>query len=322
MDVNKAIIHAIDSDLKSVILSEFPMNLNNAKAIETYILKLVKGLVGSTSSSKAKLGENSSLNNLLNTQLNFVESTQKIAREWFEHNVQSMDYVGTNLIFALIDLDESVALVMFELLNKDGFIKITQNQHGVENSLVHNHAILPSTFSSIPAAFMLNLGSAELTLKYNAENKDRIESLLDCTIIANSKDSFRVVGTLVDYISEQRDEDGFKNIVKAKQVITDNIEFFDEIEPKQILKEVFEDLSDDEESIVSATFEDHNVVDMIDLKTMKRTSVAKRHRIKTESGIEIILPLDILDVSDIVDIKTDINGRVTIELKDIGKIVE
>ncbi|WZU00112.1 hypothetical protein MGH68_10825 [Erysipelothrix sp. D19-032] len=44
MDINKAIIHTLDDDLKSIILSQQPPNLNNRHAIENYLLKLVKGM--------------------------------------------------------------------------------------------------------------------------------------------------------------------------------------------------------------------------------------------------------------------------------------
>ncbi|WP_159648426.1 nucleoid-associated protein [Erysipelothrix aquatica] len=322
MDINKAIIHTLDDDLKSMILSQQPLNLNNQHAIENYLLKLVKGMQNSTSTTRATIGDRSPFKALIGTQFPFLETTQDLARQWFEQYIQNMDYTSNNLVFVLADLGESVGFGMFELLSKDGVIKITQNVQGVENALVYNHAIMPSGFASVQAGFLIDLTSGDTRVKAVPANRDAIETFLDTTLIANSKQSFQVVDTLIQSISDQRDVDRLPNTIKARQIITDNVELYDEIEPEQILKEIFEDIDEHEASLIHNAFEANNVTDLINLKLMNKTATIKKHRIRTESGIEIILPLDILDVQNIIDIKTDINGRVSIELKDIGKIVE
>lgn len=322
MNINKGVIHSLDRDLQSMILSEKQLNFNTSKDVEPYIAKLAKAFQSSPTASKGKLHSDSKFLSLIGTPINFIEETQAIAKRWFDHHIAAMTIESSNLLFAMIDMGDYLSLAMFEVLSKNGYIKITQNEQGLENALVHNQAILPETFASVKNAFMVNLTTGETLVKYQDLNyRELLEELLECEIIANSKTSFQVVDTLVNTLSEVRDEPRFDNIIKAKQVITDNVDFFDEIEPKQILKEVFDTFSDDEERLIDTTFEQEHVQDMINLKTVNRTQAAKKHRIVTESGIEIILPLDILDVSDIVNITTDINGQVSIELKDIGKIL-
>lgn len=322
MNIDKGVIHSLDRDLQSMILSEKPLNFNTSKDVEPFIAKLAKAFQSSPTASKAKLNSRSPFLSLIGTPINFIEETQKLAKQWFDHHIATMTVESSNLLFAMVDMGDFVSLAMFEVLSKNGYIKITQNEHGLENALVHNQAILPETFASVKNAFMVNLTTGETLVKFqDIRYRELLETILDCEIIANSKTSFQVVDTLVGTISEVREDSHFENIVKAKQVITDNVDFFDEIEPKQILKEVFDTFSEEEERLIDATFEQEHVQDMINLKMVNRTQAAKKHRIVTELGIEIILPLDILDISDVVNISTDINGQVSIELKDIGKIL-
>lgn len=322
MNITKAVVHTLDNDCNTIILSEQALNLNNNTSVEIYLEKLVKGILNSVSVSSTHLGINTYFQDYVGQTFPFLESSKRIAQDWFANVKARGDAKPSNLVIVQADKDDVSFLCVFEVHNKDGYIKFTQNQANTENTILYNQGILPSTFASVKGAFLLNLNDGSLKVRYRSNNREFLETLLDCKMIANAKESFQVVDSLVHHFSDKRNEDRLTNAIKARSVITDNLELFDAIEPAQILKEVFPVMDDNEVSIMDQSFTANHVGDYINLKEVNRSSMIRKHRIITESGIEIILPLDIVDVTHIVDIQENENGNATITLRGVGKILQ
>lgn len=322
MNITKAVVHTLDNDCNTIILSEQALNLNNNTSVEIYLEKLVKGILNSVSVSSTHLGINTYFQDYVGQTFPFLESSKRIAQDWFANVKARGDAKPSNLVIVQADKDDVSFLCVFEVHNKDGYIKFTQNQANTENTILYNQGILPSTFASVKGAFLLNLNDGSLKVRYRSNNREFLETLLDCKMIANAKESFQVVDSLVHHFSDKRNEDRLTNAIKARSVITDNLELFDAIEPAQILKEVFPVMDDNEVSIMDQSFAANHVGDYINLKEVNRSSMIRKHRIITESGIEIILPLDIVDVTHIVDIQENENGNATITLRGVGKILQ
>lgn len=322
MNITKAIVHSLDNDASTIVISNHPLNLNNNTSVEIYLEKLVKGILNSASVSKTNLGLNSYFQDMVGNSFSFYETSTRIATDWFQNLKASGEAKPCNLMIVQADKDDMSFLGVFEIQNKEGYIKFTQNLNDTENTIVYNQGILPSTFASIKGGFLLNLQDGSLKVRYRASNREFLENLLDCTMVATAKESFKVVDALVHHISDQRDEDRLTNAIKARSIISDNVEVFDEIEPVQILKEVFTDLNDQENNLITASFEANHLGQFMNLKEVNRSSMIRKHRIITESGIEIMIPLDIVDVTHMIDIQENESGKTTITLKNVGKILQ
>ena len=321
MNITKAIIHSLANDAQTIVYSSQPLNLNNNQAVERYLERLIKGIVSSVSVSKTNLGINAGAQAYVGQTFNFYEASMTLAKDWFDHLKVSEPGKPCNLVVVQADHDDTSFLCVFEVRNKDGYFKHIENSSGLETVIHYNQGILPSTFSSVHGAFVLDLTTAALRVRYRSANRDFLENLLDCTMIANDKESFQVVDGLINHFSESRNEDVLTNTIKARAVITDNLELFDDIQPAQILKEVFPNLDDKEKDVMDASFKANHVRDYINLKTVNRSSMIRRHRIMTEVGIEIVLPLDQVDITHRVILSEDETGNTTITLKNVGKIL-
>lgn len=322
MNITKAVVHTLDNDCSTIIMSEQPLSLNNNTSVEIYLEKLVKGILNSVSVSDTNLGLNTYFQDFVGQTFPFLDATQRIAKDWFNNIKAQGDAKPCNLVFVQADKEDVTYLCVFEIRNKDGYIKFTQNQTATENTILYNQGILPSTFASVKGALLLNLNDGTLRVRHRPNNREFLELLLDCKMIANAKESFKVVDSLVHYISDLREDDRLTNAIKARSIITENVEIYDEIEPAQIVKEVFNQLSDDETKVMESSFEANNLGKFMNLKAVNRSSMIRKHRIITESGIEVLLPLDTLDITHMVDIQENENGKTTITLKNVGKILQ
>lgn len=321
MIITKAIIHTLDAATMTPVISDHPINFNIFNSIETYFEKLVKGIKNSVSVSKTKLGSGSFLNECLNLQFNFFEMSKKISKEWFAYLKNSDLENSINLVVLQVDVEDTSYLAVFEVENKSGYIINTQTSEDIQNIILFNQGILPKTFSSIKSAFLLDLNFGNLSVRYNNTNKEFLSEFLDCKMMATAKESFKVVDSLVGYISEKRNEPRLENTIKARTIISESVELIEEIEPSQILKQIFHNLDDEELNVLDSSLEANDVGDTINLKEVNRSSLIRKHRIVTESGIEIILPIHELEVSEMVEINEESNGKISILLKNVGRIL-
>lgn len=314
MEVNKVVVHVLDAHERRMVLSPVQVNLNSSRDIEDLILKLVKSFQSSSSISHALLNEDSKLQSLIGVQFDFMNYASSFAKTWFQSAMLSEDYVSSNLIFAQVEQGDTVLLVCLEMRNRSAYIKI-------EDNFVHNEEVLNATFSNVKSGFILDLNDGVLLVKTLLDTKDLMEDTLGCVIRANSRETFQVVDTLVDTISESRKELPLLNTLKVKQVITDNQNFIDTVRPDDLVRAVFEDLSETELSVVHASLEEHHATEDIVLKDLRKTSIASKHKIITESGIEIIVPIDAVDINQILKIEVDEKGQTNLVLNNVGKII-
>lgn len=314
MDVSKVIVHSLDAHERRMVLAQAQVNLNSSKDIEDLILKLTKSFQSSSGISRAILDEDSPLQNLIGQQFDFMEYSKSFAKTWFQSAMLSEDYLSSNLIFAQVDQGDTALLVCLEMRNRSAYIKI-------DGDFVHNDSVWNATFSNVKSGFVLDLNEGVLLVKTLMDTKDLMEATLMCELKANSRETFQVVDTLVDAISEQRNERPLMNTLRVKQVVTDNQNFIDTVRPDDLVRAVFEDLSETELSLIHASLEEHHAEDDIVLKDLRKTTIASKHKIITESGIEIIVPIDSVDISRILSVVEDDEGQTNIILNNIGKII-
>ena len=321
MAITKVVIHSLDAENKRMLFSERVLNLSQHQEVEALISKLFKSFKNSASTSRALLNETSKFREVLNTKFDFLDTTQTYAKTIFMSRLMGEIVKDSNMVFAQIDEQETTYLLCMEMKSRPAYIKTTEVEQGVENSLKHNMVVLSDTFTSVETGFNLDLSTGELKVKTSIENEELVMEALDCQIIANTKNAFSVVSALVSSISESRQEERTPHILKAKQVLSDHMTYLEEIESKDLLSAVYEDLNDEELSLIDSTLEEHLVQDNLILNDLKRGSIISKHKIVTESGIEIIIPVGDVNIDSILDIVYNEQGQVSIHLNNIGKII-
>ena len=315
MSVIKVVIHSVDNQLNTVVLSEKQVNLNQNVELDTYILKLFNAFKKSNTVSKGLLHEESMLYSSIGSRdFEFMDLSKSIAQAWFDDYVGSTTYTSLNLIFAMIDTEDSVEFVMFEVMGRAGYLKVSDD---IEQSM----GILSDSFASIKTAFAFDLESGEFFVKLSMATQEQLESVLKFETIPNAKRTLEIVDVMVDYLATQRDSNILEDKIRSKQVILEHAELFDEVETKRIITTVFEDLSDEEKNFVDDTIMETHLPAWVESTAVNRLSSRRKHRIVTEKGLEIVLPLDELDVDAVLAVEEKDNGEIDIRLKNVGKLL-
>ena len=318
MDVIKVVVHALDHQMKTIVLSAKQINLNQGDAVDSLVLRLTKSLQNSTATSNAHLKETSFLSSYVGQPFDFMAVSQQIAKSWFDLREASTLYTSCNLVFAMVDCEDTIVFTMFEVMSRPGYISVVEDD---ETAIEFQGRVLSESFTGIKHAFLMDLNTGDVSVKTTLKEQPLLEEVFECDIYLNAKNSVTLLTTVVDAVSVQKKQAPLMNTIKAKQLIEENAALFDEIAPKELIEQVFESLDESDVTLINDAFEANHVEPFLQSKQVQRLRSTKTHTIVTDSGVEIKIPLDSVDVNAVLDIEEDERGFVTIHLKNIGKIV-
>lgn len=314
MQVVKVVVHSVDNNLDTVVLSKRQINLNQNVELDQLVLKFTQGILKSSASFDGILSDNSLLKE---TDFQFMDSATRLAQEWFDNYEANTKETALNLIFSLVMDEKSSYFTMFEISSKPGFLRTAEAE---ENNIEYNSSIMNDSLASVKTAFVYDTITQELKVRHTAHTQELLESMLDFETIPNTKKNLEILDAMVDYVSEKREEDITQNAIKSKQLILDSSELFEEVEPIRIIETVFSDLDSEERLFIDETIQESKMSSLIPSNEVAKLSARKKHRIKTESGIELVLPLDSLKLEDMLEVKHNSDGSVDILLKNVGDI--
>lgn len=321
MNIQRLIIHSLDQNLETQIISDKQMNLAQDGYTEDYIKRFAKSCLNSSATFGGRLNAESKFHEIIQSKYDFLETTQKIAKKHFAFHKNQEASKNLNLIYAQIDHADELYLSCFEVHGSDGFIRVAKNEEGMENQIIHNGMILPNNFASVKSAFMLNLETGQLFLKGKQDYEEFFKELFDCEIIANSKTAYSTMQSVIEQVMENREEESFPKIIHLKEILGSVASEFDLVSSSDVLQQVLETINDEESIKIKEHFEDGNVEDDLDLRKLKKSRMLSRHRIKTENGIEIILPLNEIDLDHVFQLEEAADGSMDIRIKNVGKLI-
>ncbi|CAM3581760.1 nucleoid-associated protein [Erysipelothrix urinaevulpis] len=320
MKVQKIIIHSLDEDLKTEIYSDRQMNLNDQLYVGEYIERFARSCVNSSKTYTGRLNQTSPFHELIDDRFDFLEWSKKLARQWFSFHKTQEQSKNVNLLFALVENTDTLYFTGFEVHASEGFIRITQDNQVIENQIIHNNMILPNTFASVKSAFMFDCEFGTLYLNGNPLYHDFFKDVFDCELIANSKQSFSVIQSTIQEVMAKRDLPSLESHVKVKEILGDVAQDFDIVSCSDLIEEVLQGTTEEEKHLIESRFEEEDVEDDLNLKNLKKSRVLSRHKFKTESGIEIIFPVNELDMGSVIEIIENDDGTKDMRIKNVGEV--
>ncbi|HZJ86856.1 MAG TPA: nucleoid-associated protein [Erysipelothrix sp.] len=317
MQVTKVVVHSVDNSLETVILSKQQINLNQNAELDQLIIKFYKGINNSTNSHDALIKEDSLLKNKEDIAMHFMKTSTDIAAKWFDLYETNTRHTALNLIFALIQDEEKISFVMFEVVSRGGFVRVLEDD---ANEIEYSLGVMSDSLASVKNAFVYELNEESLKVRHTIDSQEYLEEILGFETIPNTKRSLEILDAMVDYVSEKREADVYKNAILSKQMILENSELFETVEPETILENVFDDLDDEETEFIKTTIEETKMKEEIPSDQVGRLKARKKHRLETDSGIVITLPLDSLEINQVLEVIDNPDGTKDIILKNVGML--
>lgn len=343
---NHAILHAFDFESGSAYLSEEELPLED-KQVKSYVQRHLRRISASAESRHGEFAEGSlfaeQLSQYLANENTFVGISVQVA-QWFWGELRRADSVEQcDVLVAEFEdtgdmkvegkVNEAELEAAFESSGKRWFavmvlprkLSFAHEVGGGFNGIYRHDGMLPSPTQKVASYLLVN----EDTLDIDFSDKPRLiagrevnviaDEFLRCHARASSKDVFTAVSQIVEEVAEDAGLTPALEVSRAKAALAEAAEREEMVEPVEVGREVFGDREDLRERFEQEVRE-QQLPEEVPVRRGVANRMAKTHRIRTDTGVEISFPSDLPDRPGYLEFTREDDGRLTITIANVTRI--
>lgn len=347
LKVSQAILHVFDFESGSKYYSEAPLDLEN-RPTKSYVQRRLRKIVGNAESNHGEFAEDSGfageLEHYLMGGAEFQGFSVQIA-EWFWEELRRAeeleqvdllvaDFIDTDAVpvdanstdaevDAAFDGPEGKRFFAVVLLpRKQSFV---HEIGGGANEILRMDTALPNPTAKIDTYVLVDCDSFAIDFhdKERSIGGETIQILpdkfLQCTAAASTQQVFTVVSEIVQDVAEEYGLTPAVEVGRAKAAVAQQADREEVVAPAEIGRVVFEDRPD-----VQQVFEERvreaKLPEEAPVRRGVANRLAKNHKIKTDTGIEITFPSDLADKPGYLDFSTGADGTISITIGNVAHI--
>lgn len=330
MIIKKAILHILDFNSNVSVFSQQTLDFSDSTAT-SYIEKHLEKIHKDSSKKSGKfLAESHFAENLVQygrNEIEFIDFSSWIANLLYEQISHSDKLDSTDLLVVDYINDDVTYFAVMLLTNKSAYThQVMNDDNGLHNEIIKHFAILPNPSQKIDSFAIVNCDDLSVEFLDKKKSIDGIdvniipEILLECTSEISTKEAVKIVKEVTNEIAEEYGSNSVVAVSKAKSYIVETTENSESFSPVELGKQVFADSPAMQDAFEKKIEEREMPKDIkVEHKTVVKT--AKSHKIKTDTGIELTFPAEYFENPDYIEFINNPNGTLSIELKNIGKIV-
>ena len=196
---------------------------------------------------------------------------------------------------------------------------------GDANDIARQDAVLPNPSQKVASYVLVDAQTMAIDFhdKERSVGGERVslipDRFLQCTSEASSREVIDEVSVIVRDVAEEFGLTPAVEVGRAKAVVQRAAEEDESFEPAEVGRAVFEDRPD-----VVERFEERVRAASLPEEAPVRRGVANRlarsHKIRTDTGVEITFPSELADKPDYLDFSRDAEGRITITVGNVAAI--
>lgn len=196
---------------------------------------------------------------------------------------------------------------------------------GQRNDIVRHYAVLPNPSQKVASYAVIDLRTLDVEFqdkKRTIAGDERYlipEGLLQCSMEASPKEAFSAVTELVEEVAQEYGANAGEAVAKAKSYAAENAEESDDLDLALLAEDVFEDNPQACERFDEVA-QARELPEHMPLEREAVRRVAKTHKIRTDTGIEITFPAEYSKTSEYITFTSEADGRISIQLKNINHI--
>lgn len=247
--------------------------------------------------------------------VDFEDDPDQTVREMTDEEAEAVYEARGKRYFALLLLESKQAYMH----------EVNRTEEGaVRNDIARHHAILPNPSQKVASYAVIESGTLNVAFcdkRRTIAGEERWiipDGLLQCSMEASSKEVFETVARIVEEVAEEYGANTAVALSKAKAYVAENAEESEELAPWDMGEEVFED--EPLQKRFEEALAEEEMPERVAVGKAVAQRVAKRHKVRTDTGIEISFPSEYVQNPDFIEFVNSPNGLISIELKNIGSI--
>ena len=329
--INHAILHILDFDSAVNVMSERELDFDT-RAVRSFVSSHLRRARTSVDNRRAAFSEESAFAGELKGYFfgdrEFVDLSQQIA-EFFAAELAKADKMeSTDILVADFDDDDDVRwFAVLLMASRTAFMHEVAREAGeVRNDIAKRYAILPGPSQKVSSYALVRASSMEA---FYVDKKRKImgedtfiipDGLLQCESGVSGKEVIEAVTRIVEEVAEEHGANTAVALAKAKAAVAEKVEVDEEIAPWDIAEDIFEDEPVLRERVEERVREERLPERVAVERAVVERAPVRNHKIRTDTGIEISFPAEMLKDTDYVQFVNEPNGLISIELRNIGSI--
>lgn len=193
------------------------------------------------------------------------------------------------------------------------------------NDILRQDSTLPSPTQRIDSYLLVNLktGSVDFHDKERRQAGSVLQlisdRLLGCSAQASTREVVQAIGRIVEEVADGHGMSSAQAVAQAKRVVTSSAERDAPLLPSEVGRQVFTERPELAERY-EQTVRDEQLPEEVPMHRSAANRLAKSHRIRTDTGIEISFPSEYAADDTYIEFMADAQGRVSILIKNVGSI--
>lgn len=315
------IMHLLDLSLEIPVLSAKPLVLTDDT--EAFILKHILRLFEDPSVSAAVFNTSSEFPNyLLELNTRFYDASCELAKYYFKTILNSTNIPSGDLLIVAFSKDSRDYIALLKFNYKEEYTHYVEaSSSGNINQIIKHKAIFPSAKQKIDEAILIDLETLSIRLS-DSSKKRYLSTFLDCKPSLSVKEQIKVVNHVVHEAIASHFDNHVEALSQVKHSIAESIIDTSSIPIDSILEETFTEHKEILEDC-RIKLEEYGLTEHV-IELDNPTAIEKKytmHKLKTNTGIELKFPTQLLQNQDTIEFINNPNGSISILIKNISQII-
>ncbi len=350
MKINHAILHVLDFTSCVNVFAEEELDLSSKNAknfVGRHAAKVLSNIDNKRGSFLPESGFADELQAYLRGELDFVDFSAQIAAFVGEELGRAEKAESTDVLVVdfehedekpVGELDDEEAEAAYRgrarryfafmlLESKPAYVhEVRRGDSGLQQcDIARHHATLPGPSQKVPSYAVVDVRSGAVQFcdkprKIAGEERWLVpDGLLQCSMEASSKEAIEAVTRIVEDVAEEYGANAATALSKAKAYVSENVAESDGFSPEDMGREVFGEGSPLLDRYEAAVAEE-GLPERVSVEKAAAKRVARNHKIRTDTGIEITFPAEYGRNPDFIEFTSSPDGLISIELKNISHI--
>ena len=331
INIRHMAVHILDNQLTVPVLSmdEIPSGMEVKDFFGNHILKTINDDALKTCHFSEE--ENlfmASLVDYKEERKDFIAFSKEAASQLFTIMAAHVTIPPCDLAVINFNLMTKPHLALLKLDYQSTYTHFTdfENDHNV-NTIMEYKTTLPGPRQKVAEAVIIRLEDFEVRV---LEKKHEMDGELDyylsrhylkCGTAMSSKDQMKIVKQTTDHVAKKFYEDNPEKQAEIKANLYDSLEMSGEINLEKFAEKTFSHEPEVKEVFIDKLEKKGLEEPVVKLEEKTITRSFEKQRVKTDNGIEIKIPMELYNDPNVMEYVTGPDGKISIVLKNIGKIL-
>lgn len=323
--INKAILHILDFNSGLTVFSDQELTVENST--QTFLLKHIEKSYADQNAKSGTFYEDSAFKEkmqlYLADELSFIDFSKHVVQTVYTAVAHAEEMASADVLVFDVTVEAARQIVVFKCNNHMGFIhQVLQTDDGIKNDIINHYAIMPNLSQKIHEFAFVDTATQAikfLAAKYSIDGNEVSifpEILLECSHKVSPKEMIKTVAKVAQKVAEDHGQSDVTAATAVKSFIAENMQDSAQLDPREVGREIFKGnasmQAEYDKQIQSA-----GLTEPISLDQEFTLKKMKNHKLKTDTGIELTIPLDYFNNTEYVEFTNNPDGSLSITLKHI-----